>query len=369
MTQSPLLHGRPLPAALGFGFAGTAFLCLLLRELLLIFNGQEAALGTALALLPLCILAGASLFGRKLGRRHPADLLAPLLGCMALLLPISLLLTRLARPLCGIDVGSALAWPTILGVALVALAPIGICLGCGLRGIAAVTSRHPTTAAAKIPLPAALAGAGCLGALFVQFVVIPKLSPLNATLDMGLGCAVAGLLCAGGAPEGRRMENWLSLLALAFVLALPISGVLDAKFQSWEWQCAMDAVPTAPDNARALLAATDDFTALSKALGITAALAALLALFGATGRLPALPKDTARTAAAAMAESTALLGILFFALPLTGSLHQHLPVLVAAFLAGETCGLLRPTTGATLTPAPAALLGSAIGFAAVVVLL
>jgi len=80
-----------------------------------------------------------------------------------------------------------------------------------------------------------LAGvAGLAGVGFVHFVAGPRLSALNIALDLTLGCAALGIVCAAGmAGTGRRLETWLSALALVAILALPLSGVVDDLSRHW----------------------------------------------------------------------------------------------------------------------------------------
>uniref|UniRef100_I2Q661 Uncharacterized protein n=1 Tax=Desulfovibrio sp. U5L TaxID=596152 RepID=I2Q661_9BACT len=366
--------GRPLPAAIALGFAGTALACLLLRELLLLFCGNTLAMAASLAVLPLAMAAGTVLCRRRPAGRDPADLLAPLLGFLALCLPATLALVSIVRPGLARLAGTALSPLAVLGSGLVAFLPVGLCLGVGLTLVADVAGRKAGAPAARLPLPLAVPLAGVFGALFVQFVAIPKLSPLNACLDVGIGCAVAGLLCAAGAPGGRRLETWLSLLALLFVLLLPVSGLIDARLQAFAWQCPIGDIPATPRAAQAL--ARQEAPGRPSPAGLPTGLAVAALLAGATvalgdrERLPGLSPDAARAAAAGLAEAAA-----FLALPLlydlsAGALFVHLPALAAAFLAGEALavreGLRRrepsgPPAPGLAPPCPAALAGAAAG--------
>lgn len=367
MTQHPDPSGRPLPAAVALGFAGAALSCLLLRELLLLACGDLAALGAALALLPLSVAAGAGLC-RRLGRdRDPADLLAPLLGVLAVSLPLALVLLRGTRAVAAPAVGTAVSWLAVLVPGLAAFLPFGLCLGLGLSLVAALTGRAPAKVATRLPL--ALAGAGCLGALFVQFVAIPKLSPMNACLDLGLGCVVAGLVCAAGAPGGRGMETRLSLLALAFVLPLPVSGLIDAHLEALAWSCPVADIPTSLEQARLLApqvrSLPPSLPALAMALAATTLLAVATTLQGGAKRRPgpALSRDAARAAAAGMAAAAVLVGMFFAYELFAQALYRNLPALAAVFLAGWTLFLIPRQGRAPRFPAPCppALVGAALG--------
>jgi hypothetical protein len=362
-----------MPAAIALGFAGTALVCLLLRELLLLFCGNALAMAASLAVLPLAMAAGTVLYRRRLAGRDPADLLAPLLGFLALCLPATLALVSVVRP--GLArLATALPPLAVLGAGLAAFLPAGLCLGIGLALVADVAGRKPGAPDARLPLPLALPLAGVLGALFVQLVAIPKLSPLNACLDVGIGCAVAGLLCAAGAPGGRRLETWLSLLALLFVLLLPVSGLIEARLQAFAWQCPVDAIPATPRAAQALARqeapGPPSPTGLPAGLAVAALLAGAAVVLGDRHRLPGLSPGTARAAAAGLAEAAALVGLLLCYDLYAGALFVHLPALAAAFLAGgflavrQGLGRREPSGAAAPGLAPpclAALAGAAAG--------
>lgn len=332
MTQQTTPHGRPLPAAIALGFIGTAFTGLLLRELLLLYCGQEPALGLALAVPAALLLPGAALARRRAARHDPADMLGEILGVLALVMPVTLLVLRAARPLCGIQEG---AFPSILSIfaaAGLAFALLGLCLGFGLWTVFATAARHPKWSADKTTLPLALTGFAAAGALFVQFVVVPYLTPLNACLDMAIGCAAAGLLCTIGTPGGRHLETRLSLLAVCCVLALPISNLVDAKSRQWEWGHAISLDFVAVQGPQ--LSQLADGVGRHLGLGAASLALALLLIF-VTARRQRTPLPAQ---AAAMAESASALVVLFGYQMLGGSLYTHLAVLIAAFMAGETLG-------------------------------
>lgn len=367
-TPQPTTSGRPLPAALALGFTGAGTLCLLLRELLLAYCGNEAALGAALAVLPLAMALGATFPRRFFPGRDAADLLGPALGFLGVSLPLSLLLPRLFRPGTILDAGIALS-PLAVGCAAVgAFLPLGLGLGYGLALAGAVGDRLEDRAKAS-RLPIALAGAATVGALFVQFVAIPKLIPLNASLDMGLACCVAGLLCAVSAPSGRKAETGLSLLALAFVLSLPLSGIVEEQLAAWQWQCPVEAVPAIPSAAGSIMGAGP--WGLSTALAFAALCVAVVGATSSRNPLPVLPGDTPRRLAAGMAESGAFFALLLVYQGVTGNLFPHLPALAAAWMSGETLAV-RPRhdrPAASLTPDVHVLCGAALGLGLLAALL
>jgi hypothetical protein len=242
--------------------------------------------------------------------------------------------------------------------ALAAMLPLCICLGAGLAFTARVGERQPTQP--RLPLAASLALGAALGAAFVQWIAIPKLSPVNASLDAGIGCCLAGVLCAAGAPDGRRMETWLPLLAFVFVLVLPLSSLIDARFATLEWGRAATDIPTAPP--LAALAARGPAAVLTACLPLLAAgLGAILFLCkpGAqqAGREKRIP------AAMGLADAAALFALLLAFAAVGGDLFGGLSGLVAAYAAGQALALPRKGAPCPFAPSPALFLGCALGLA------
>ena len=245
MTDASLRHGRPWPVMGALGFAGAALVVLIGREIAAAYPAHLPMLIVlAAASLGVGLFLGARLVGRLAAGNDPADAMAPALGFVAASLPLSLLFSRLGRGLAA--TAAASFFPPGLATALLAgLVPLGLALGAaGALAVAAARRAEPANPR-KIWL--FLAGGAILGALFIPLVAVPKLSPINACLDMAIGCAAIGILSAAAAPAGNRTyETWLSLLAIVFVLLLPLSGLFDDKTNAWCEPAAAPTVPAAP---------------------------------------------------------------------------------------------------------------------------
>ncbi|BAH74643.1 hypothetical protein [Solidesulfovibrio magneticus] len=231
MTEVRPVHGRPLAAAAALAFAGAALVMLVGREALAAAPLAAVAAVAAVAAATLLILAalGARLVRPLFSSHHPASLTAPAMGAMAVCLPTALLAERLTTFLAGGLAGLGLA----AGLT-------GLVVGAGLA-VAQAAGREAGVSPGR--LLRAVAGGTVAGALFVPLIAVPKLSPLNACLDVGIGCAAVGIICASAAPHGKRsLETWLSVLALVFVLLLPLSSLIDARSSAW---CDPAAAPVA----------------------------------------------------------------------------------------------------------------------------
>ena len=231
MTEVRPVHGRPRAAAAALAFAGAALVLLVGREA---SSGAPLAAVIAVAAAALLGLAalGARLVRPYLLRNNPATLTAPAMGAMAVCLPLALLGERLASSLAGGLAGLGLS----VGLT-------GLVVGAGLS-VARAAGREAGETSGRLLWT--MIGGAAAGALFVPLVAVPKLSPLNACLDGGIGCAAVGIICAAAAPHGKRsLETWLSVLALIFVLLLPLSSLIDARSSAWCDPSAASALPVA----------------------------------------------------------------------------------------------------------------------------
>lgn len=355
MNDCPCPTGRPTPAALLLGFAGAALTCLLCRELLLACGGNVSAMSAALAVLPLAMAAGHGLAQRLDPAVAPADRLAPVLGLLALAGPLTLLVLPAVLPMtapAGLRVTPASI--RLTASALLAFVPLGLLLGAGLILTAVTAARMPRPP--RLPLPVSLAAGAALGGLFVAFVAIPKLSPLNAALDAGIGCCAAGVLCAAGAPNSRQMETWLSLLAFGYVLVLPLSGVLDVRLTGWLLPGPAGGATGAPLAVAGL--PPEGLLAVVGAVGPVLAVAAVL-LWQAQEGLAMGPLGEG------LLDASLFAGLVFAFRALGGELATRLPLLLAAWAAGQALALARPgrrtERRATLLPSAALFYGYALG--------
>ena len=228
MTDARPVHGRPRAAAAALAFAGAALVLLVGREALAAASPAAVVAVAAAALFGLAAL-GARLIRPRLASDNPATLTAPAMGAMAVCLPVALLGERLTTSLAGGLAGLGLS----VGLT-------GLVVGAGLA-VALAAGKEAGETSGRLLWT--IVGGAVAGALFVAFVAVPKLSPLNACLDGGIGCAAVGIICASAAPHGKRsLETWLSVLALVFVLLLPLSSLIDARSSAW---CDPAAAPAA----------------------------------------------------------------------------------------------------------------------------
>jgi hypothetical protein len=227
MSNTVVRSGRPLAGTLAAGFAGGAFAALALPEVLGPARPGPAGLAALAGVWLASLLLGAVWDRRNRAGGQPKDWLAPALGLIGLTMPLALLAARMGH-LPALD-RLGLPWASLAGCC-----PTGLFCGLALAAALAEARTHPRWRDRPAAIPTILAVSALAGAAFCLYVAEPRLSPLNTALDLTLGCAALGIVCAAGAPvASRRLETWLSLLALLTILALPLSGVLDQVSLHW----------------------------------------------------------------------------------------------------------------------------------------
>ncbi len=166
------------------GFAAAIGQIVILRELLVLFYGNELSTGLIFASWLLWTALGSSAAGRyaALGSRHPL-VLPLLLTLLALLLPASVLWIRAARIIWAIPRGEMLGPLSMLWISFSATGPF--CLASGaLFGFAWAGLASSFEKGSGRPLVIYLGEAlgAAMGGLFFYFVLLPRFSIYPATL-------------------------------------------------------------------------------------------------------------------------------------------------------------------------------------------
>ena len=224
-----------LPVITACGFASSIGQIIILRELLVIFYGNELAIGLIFACWLLWTALGSSVGGRYGARITPnASVLPTALVVLALLLPASVLWIRATRIIWAIPTGEMIGPFSML---LISLAGTGLfCVTSGaLFGLSwtslAAISENGSGQPLLIYLGEALGAA--TGGLFFYFVLLPRTSIFNATLLIGLIVLVLAAVLFGVQrclSIKRPASPAVVLVAFALVAGLLISSAdLDSK--------------------------------------------------------------------------------------------------------------------------------------------
>jgi len=224
-----------------YGFTCLIGQVLALRELAVIFHGNELVYGVALAAWLLLVALGAVAAGR-IARRLTLGLGAftSLLAAGGLLVPISLLLARGAYRFTVGPTGVVPGFGGILLITLVVLAPLCLVLGaffavaCAIAMRAAQAGREPSHITATRLFVFEALGAIIAGVAFT-FVLIPRLDAFLTALGLAAADLLAAFAVWWHGDRRRRPWGWaFPFLAAAIItlLASPIGRVLDFASQA-----------------------------------------------------------------------------------------------------------------------------------------
>ncbi len=205
------------------GFAASIGQILVIRELLVIFYGNELSTGLILACWLLCTAAGSGLTGR-IYRTRPPSFEGMLMGfaffCAAL--PATIVWIRAARPLWSIPSGELLSPGMMLVVAFCATAPFCFLSG-GLFAAAWELYRIGTKGDERL-IPVYLAeslGAGAGGLIF-YFVLLPLFPSFAGSLALSIVLLFAAIAAGTGLlqnPIKHPLQHKFYLAVLGVILA------------------------------------------------------------------------------------------------------------------------------------------------------
>lgn len=208
----------------------------LLRELLVVFYGNELSLGLMLASWLLWTAAGSGLLGKlKLAENDPARLVAYLEAGLALVFPATILGVRAAKGLVGAAPGELLGPVEVVLVSGAALGPLcglsGWLFAAGSRLYARQSGAGLARATARVYLLEAV-GSGA-GGVLAGLLLNAGLGAFRIALLVGALNLLAG---AGLALRGRRQRAALAALAAGLLLAPSGAERLERLSLGWLWR-------------------------------------------------------------------------------------------------------------------------------------
>jgi len=224
-----------LPAVVALGAACQIGQVVLLRELLMVFHGNELAIGIILAAWLAWVGAGSRWGGPLVERSgRPRRLLLWSAAGVLALLPATVLLIRVLRRFFTVLPGGYLGLPDMLAASFVVMAPACALLGAQFVLLARLWRERDgaadTDAAGKAYMGEA-AGT-ILGGMLFTLVLVHVANSFQLALLAGL-LLLAGALACGRAARSRRA--WALLLA-GGALALPLAGLVNAWSARVQWR-------------------------------------------------------------------------------------------------------------------------------------
>ena len=207
------MRGRLLYTSLAAGLIAIVAQSLVIRELVIAFLGNELVIGVTLGAWLLWTGIGSATLGRLGERaRTPADRLAGGLIALAVLLPLTFLVTRYVRPMAGLEDGEIAGPIPIIVACLALLCPLCIVNGSIFPTLCRAVSGHlkKDAAVATVYVWEAI-GSVIGGVLFTVFVI--RLAHPHFAI---VGCSVLALVLARHVRE-RATPIFIAVVWLAAV--------------------------------------------------------------------------------------------------------------------------------------------------------
>jgi spermidine synthase len=227
-------HAVPTRAILSLaGFSAAVAQIVLLRELMVVFYGNEISLGLALASWLLWTALGSAIGGRTLRRVvRPALAMAALQFAIAFALPATVVAVRLARPALETVPGEMLGPGAMLAASLVLLAPLCALSGAMFPAGAAMWGSADGESAASMYRWEAIGSAagGLLAAvLLVRFCGSLEIAWLLAAMNLAAACWTAFHV----AHPAASLLKAVAAISLAVATLLPPFTAAPASLERW----------------------------------------------------------------------------------------------------------------------------------------
>jgi len=213
--------------AVTVGLTGLVAQIILLRELLIVFSGNELSIGIILANWLVLEAIGCMFSGRH--RRSiatDASMFAILTLFFSTFLVTAVFVTRMLRPLLGIAIGEPMGLMPILYGSFLILLPVSICHGAMFPLLCRMFSHFAPQRSSPIGMAYVFETLGCLlGGIILTFLLLPHVPFFQTTLAVALLHALAAIVLLRTAPPATRARAHFFLTGLLTALALT-AGVL-----------------------------------------------------------------------------------------------------------------------------------------------
>ncbi len=218
------------------GFTATIAQVVLLRELMVVFYGNELSLGLMLANWLLWTAAGSGLLGRwSPARSRPRRWVALLEAAIAVVFPLTILAVRAAKLLIQPVAGELLSPGRMLLVSFVLLGPVctlsGWLFAAGSRMFQDGVGDTAPQATSRVYLLEAL-GSG-VGGLLASLMLVPHLSAARIAL---LVAALNFVTAAALALSGRTRRAAVAAIAIAAFAVPAVAHRLEELSLAWLWR-------------------------------------------------------------------------------------------------------------------------------------
>lgn len=234
-----MVQRRLVLAWICLGFTSMVGQVVLMRELLVVFYGNEMSLGIILACWLFWVGVGSLVLGRLVtenGRGIKAFVLCQML--LALFLPLSLVMTRISKLVIGVSPGEIMGLFTMAGISFVLLAPLcsvlGFLFALSCRLFTAETNRAATHIGRIYVFEAVGA---TLGGVLFSYIFIHVLHPFQiAWLVSTFNLLLAFIITLSKSYFERKILALAVFGILVADLALGVWGLDTLHWSSLRWQ-------------------------------------------------------------------------------------------------------------------------------------
>jgi spermidine synthase len=213
------------------GFTALIAQIVLMRELIVVFYGNEITLGLMLSTWLFWTAIGSSVLGRVGNRVAPRTLVTALEGAIAVAFPVSIIAVRASRTVLGSLPGEILGPAPMFLTSLLALGFFCIVSGwlfaAGSRLYAEESARSPAEATSSAYLLEAVGSA--TGGLLAGVILIRYLS----AFDMAALLAMLNLAAAAMLTIGKRVTRRATLAVLATLFAVLVFPLAAPHLEDW----------------------------------------------------------------------------------------------------------------------------------------
>lgn len=219
------------------GLSGIIAQVLLLRELLVNFQGNELTLGIILSNWILLEAAGAYGGGKIIAwARNKTGVLLIFQGLFISLLPFSVYLARIIKPFLGSGFGETLGIQDVFLGSFLVILPTAFCHGALFSSLCKISSERSQDRSLSIGNTYSLETAGTIiGGFLVTYLLIPFLDSLRGALVISLLNTLITLVLIKASLKKTAQMITFGILLAGMIIAYVFAGKINLSAEKLQW--------------------------------------------------------------------------------------------------------------------------------------